>query len=40
MRLPRPIPLVPVRTVSRIVLESSAWMNASSFSPLPVSSIV
>src|SRR6185369_9761475 len=40
IRLPRPMPLAPVRTVSRIALWSSAWMKASSFAPSPVSSMV
>src|SRR5207302_10850136 len=39
-RLPRPGPLVPVRTVSMMLPGSSAWMNASSLRPSPVSSMV
>jgi hypothetical protein len=37
---PRPIPDAPVRTVSRITPGSIACRNASSFDPVPVSSIV
>ena len=37
---PRPMPDTPVRTVSRIALRSSASRKASSFSVVPVSSMV
>ena len=40
MRSPRPMPELPVRTVSRIAPASSPWMNASSLSLAPVNSIV
>ena len=40
MRSPRPIPEAPVRTVSRMTPCSSAPRNASSFAPVPVSSMV
>ena len=40
IRSPRPIPDAPVRTVSRMTPGSIAVRKASSFSPVPVSSIV
>jgi hypothetical protein len=40
MRSPRPMPLAPVRTVSRIAARSMASMKASSLAESPVSSMV
>ncbi len=40
MRSPRPMPDAPVRTVSRIAPGSMACRKASSFDPVPVSSMV
>ena len=40
IRLPRPMPHAPVRTVSRIRLRSMACKKLSSLEPAPVSSMV
>ena len=40
IRSPRPMPEAPVLTVSMIEVGSIAWMNASSFATVPVSSMV